>query len=389
MTIVMAVALGALPVHYAVPFRWKRACLLLASVAGFCGVFSLATMAYVAPIALAMIAVTYLPVRWIVRAGILCGCAVLFGLARAGVIRLPIAVPDAVWPVLGTMLMFRLVIYMYELKHAKAADSPLDATSYFCLLPNACFLHFPVVDYRAFRSGYFAAPIGELQSAGLRFMTRGVFHLLAYRLVYHKLIAPVDEVDSPGKLALYFVANYLLYLRVSGQFHIACGLLHLFGHKLPETHHNYLLASSFTDYWRRINIYWKDFMVRVIFNPVVFSLKRKPQPLALAVATVAVFVATWLLHGYQSFWLRGHWTISIPDALFWGILGVLVLVNVQLEARGRGMKRAPLPFARVRRGLSTAATFVTITVLWSVWSSPSIEAWLDLVRRGLFGAART
>ncbi len=101
----------------------------------------------------------------------------------------------------------------------------------------------------------------------------------------------------------------------------------------PETHHNYLLATGFTDYWRRINIYWKDFMVRLFFNPVVFRLKRWPQPAALAAGTVVVFVATWLLHAYQWYWLRGSWGFSVPDALFWGILGVLVLVNVQLDAR--------------------------------------------------------
>ena len=131
------------------------------------------------------------------------------------------------------------------------------------------------------------------------------------------------------------MCNYLLYLQVSGQFHIACGMLHLYGFQLPETHHNYLLATGFTDYWRRINIYWKDFMVRLFFNPVVFRLKRWPQPAALAVATVVVFLATWLLHAYQSFWLRGSWGFSVPDALFWGILGVMVLVNVQLDARRR------------------------------------------------------
>ena len=92
-----------------------------------------------------------------------------------------------------------------------------------------------------------------------------------------------------ASLSCYLVCNYLLYLQVSGQFHIACGMLHLYGFQLPETHHNYLLATGFTDYWRRINIYWKDFMVRLFFNPVVFRLKRWPQPAALAAGTVAVF----------------------------------------------------------------------------------------------------
>jgi hypothetical protein len=129
---------------------------------------------------------------------------------------------------------------------------------------------------------------------------------------------------------------------------------------------------------------------------VVFRLKRWPQPAALAAATVAVFVATWLLHAYQSFWLRGTWGFSIPDAVFWGVLGVLVLINVQLDARRSATKaRAPRkrddePEPRsvaIRsmavRSLKVAATFATITLLWSLWNSPSLAAWLDLLSRGL------
>ena len=82
--------------------------------------------------------------------------------------------------------------------------------------------------------------------------------------------------------------------------------------------------------------------MRIVFNPVVFRLKRRPQPVALAAATAVVFLVTWLLHAYQSFWLRGVWGFGVPDALFWGILGVLVLVNVQLDARrGRGRAAGP------------------------------------------------
>jgi hypothetical protein len=142
-------------------------------------------------------------------------------------------------------------------------------------------------------------------------------------------------------------------------------------------------------------------MVRLFFNPVVFRLKRWPQPAAFAVATVTVFVATWLLHAYQSFWLRGSWGFSGPDAMFWGVLGVLVLLSVQLEARRSGNRNRGERAARVRgsaaeapgsglkplliRGLKTVGTFATIALLWSLWSSPSVEAWLDLLHRGLRG----
>ena len=81
------------------------------------------------------------------------------------------------------------------------------------------------------------------------------------------------------------------------------------------------------------------------------------------------------------------------------MLGLLVLVNVQLDVR-RSLNRAA---ARVRartdvavsgwadmrllaiRGFKTGATFTTIALLWSLWSSPSLTAWLNMMHRGLFG----
>ncbi len=210
------------------------------------------------------------------------------------------------------------------------------------------------------------------------------------------LIAP-GEVQGLEDLIGHVVSNYLLYLHVSGQFHMACGMLHLFGYQLPETHHRYLLATSFTDYWRRINIYWKDFMVRIVFNPVVFRLKRWPQPVALAAATAVVFLATWLLHAYQSFWLRGGWGFTRPDALFWGILGGLVAINVQLDARrhparrgtGRGRSRRRRQSLRPRAGRAgredrrhvrhDRAVVVALV-------EPQPGAWLDMLGRGLRGS---
>jgi alginate O-acetyltransferase complex protein AlgI len=124
---------------------------------------------------------------------------------------------------------------------------------------------------------------------------------------------------------------------------------------------------------------------------VVFRLKRWPQPVALAVATSIVFLATWLLHAYQSFWLRGSWGFSVTDGLFWGILGALVLVNVQLDARRSRSRsssdRAAQPKRRLAiSSLKVAGTFATVTVLWSLWCSPSVSAWLDMIHRGIYGS---
>jgi alginate O-acetyltransferase complex protein AlgI len=388
-------SIGALPFHYLAPYRWKKPLFAAISIGGLFWVFGTEVGAIVLGLASAVIGICSLRVSWTARAAGLATLAAALAALRSQ--TWITAIPSTVWPVLATLFMFRAIIYMYELKHAKAPETLADTVGYFFMLPNFSFMHFPVVDYRTFQRGYFASDVHAIQRRGLEMMFRGTIHLLCYRLVYHELLIPAADVQGFRALAGYLVCNYLLYLRVSGQFHMACGMLHLFGHQLPETHHHYLLATGFTDYWRRINIYWKDFMVRVFFNPVVFRLKRWPQPAALAAATLVVFLATWGLHAYQSFWLRGTWGFSVPDALFWGILGLLVLINVQLDAR-RGGNRAGRR-TRVRaaagedrrielmplavRGLKTVGTFATIAVLWSLWSSPSLMAWLELFHRGL------
>ncbi len=382
--ILVALAAGTLPVHYLLPLRWKKPFFVGVSLGGLVAVFGLEMIWTVLPVAAVLIGVCFLPLAWWFRAGLIAALAAALALARAGW-WVPLDVPATVWPVLGTMFMFRMIVFLYELKHAEKPEKPIDALSYFFLLPNYCFLHFPVVDYRTFLRGYFAADIHAIQRRGLVMMTRGTVHLLLYRLVYHNLLIAPGAVRDPLHLLQFVVCNYFLYLRVSGQFHMACGMLHLFGFQLPETHHHYFLATGFTDYWRRINIYWKDFMIRVVFNPVVFRLKRRPRGLALAVATLAVFVTTWALHAYQAFWLRGRWGFSVPDALFWGVLGALVLINVQIDARAvRRVKGADRTArGRIVRALKVAGTFTTLALLWSLWSSSSVGAWVGMFRRAI------
>jgi D-alanyl-lipoteichoic acid acyltransferase DltB (MBOAT superfamily) len=290
-------------------------------------------------------------------------------------------VPFQFWPVFGAIFMFRLVIYVYDLRHAKGRPSLPDYLSYFFLLPNYYFLLFPVVDYQTFKASYYRRDINDVAQRGVAWIARGAFQLLLYRLIYH-LKPPTNEPDaitSFGALVTTMVMTYLLYLRVSGQFHIIVGLLHLFGYDLPETHRRYLLAHSLTDFWRRINIYWKDFMVKLVYFPVYFRLRRTGDTRAQIIATSAVFMTTWLLHSYQWFWLRGEWLFTWPDTMFWGILGALVIVNVLIDAR-RGQKRVVTGWkGHTLRGVQIACTFSVITTLWFLWNASSLPEWLDVM----------
>ena len=53
------------------------------------------------------------------------------------------AVPAVVWPVLGALFMFRMMIYLYDLRQAKQRPSLQEYLAYFYPLPNFYFLLFP------------------------------------------------------------------------------------------------------------------------------------------------------------------------------------------------------------------------------------------------------
>ena len=63
-------------------------------------------------------------------------------------------------------------------------------------------------------------------------MFRGVVQLLLYRVVYQFAPLDVSKLSSPLDAAGFMLGMYLLYLRISGTFHLIVGLLHMFGFNL-------------------------------------------------------------------------------------------------------------------------------------------------------------
>jgi hypothetical protein len=250
-----------------------------------------------------MIVLSHLPVAWPARIGLLLAVGVALGFARAG--AFPVPWTGAIWPIFGSMFMFRLVAYLYDLRHQKGPVEWTRAFAYFLLLPNVAFPLFPVVDYATFKRTHYDRPALDIYRQGVAWMLRGVVQLLLYRIIYERLVLSPRDVVTLGDFVQYAVSTYGLYLKVSGQFHLIVGILHLFGFRLPETHRFFYLASSFSDYWRRVNIYWKDFMMKVVFYPTFFISKKWGERLGLGAAVAAVFLVSWSTHSYQWFWILG------------------------------------------------------------------------------------
>lgn len=389
----LAMAAVAFVIHHAIPARHR-----MTAFAAFCGMalvfvlghsstpwsagLALGRTGVLLAVAALLVVICLLPINYWARAGLLAAAGVAVALFRTNAVG-----PETllvVWPVLAGLVMFRIIVYLYECSAMKARPAPAETAAYFLLFPNICAGLFPVIGFKAFQRSHYARNELAIYQRGAQLIVRGLTHLLAYRIVQQLFTLRPEDVASGRDLIQFVLANSFLYLKVSGQFHLFIGFLALFGFDLPDANHRYFLASSFTDYWRRVNIYWKDFILKVFYYPAYFRLRSLGEGWALAMATLWAFAVTWVLHLYQTFWLKGEFSVTWPDILFWSILGVLVLLNSLWEMRrGRLRKLASGSYSvRTALGLAlrTAATFACISVLWSLWSTPTLSLWLSLWR---------
>ncbi|MCB1677428.1 MAG: hypothetical protein KDI16_01955 [Halioglobus sp.] len=377
---VFVLVIAGFCVHYFLPFAWRIHWFLALSIASIFLVFGWTNALWMILIGCGLIFLCHVPIAYRYRIALIAAAAVVLGTLRTSSIALPFSA--AVWPILGSMFMYRMIVYLYDLKHDRVPLGLSHRLAYFFMLPNVCFPLFPVVDSNNFRRLYYSEERHATYQTGVVWITRGIIHLLLYRYVYYYLtVAPADVVNA-GSLIQFLVANFLLYLRVSGLFHLVIGLLHLFGFALPETHKLYYLSSSFTDFWRRINIYWKDFMMKVFYYPVYFRLKRFGSTSALVWSTLLVFLLTWMLHSYQWFWLRGSFPIEWQDGVFWGLLAVVVVINSVWEINTRRSRALGAVRWYSKRSLGKSVriilVFASICSMWSLWTCESMEEWLDM-----------
>ncbi len=374
---VMLLGAAGFFVHALLPLRYRLPFFTLLSLAAIIVAFGARDGASLIVLGLVLIAICHLPARMAVRVLLLLGIGVLFAIWRMEFLPAPWSV--AIWPILASMFMFRLMLYVRALRHGKMPPTTAQTLAYFFMLPNVCFPLYPVIDYETFIRTYYDRDASRIYATGVRWLVRGMLHLILYRFVYLHLTRDPAGLRTVGDLVQFLLATFLLYLRVSGQFHLIAGVLHLFGFRLPETHRLYYLASSFTDFWRRINIYWKDLMMKLVYYPTYFQLRRRGETMALVVSTSVVFLATWFLHSYQWFWLRGGFSLEPQDALFWGILGGLVVFASLREIKHTPRRRlGRSPAWSLSLAMRRGSVFATICVLWSLWSAESLPAWLTM-----------
>ena len=373
---ILPLIFGGFLVHAWLPMKWRLPFFVGLTLAAIWILFGWIAGSWLIGIGLALIGICHLPIpKWIRVSIIVVASAILIAFRASW---LETSWSPAIIAILGSMFMFRLALYLYDMDNEKKKATLWERLAYFFMLPNTVFPFYPIVDYIIFRRSYYNNDAISIYQKGVLWMLRGAIHLILYRVVYYYYTPAVEDVQGLEGVILFIISAYMLYLRVSGLFHLIIGIMCLFGFNLPETHKHYFLASSFNDYWRRINIYWKDFMMKLFFYPVYMRTRSWGPVNALVFSTFIVFAFTWLLHSYQWFWLQGDFPLTTVDGVYWGVLGVFVAINSVWETKAGKKKQLTKKWqwgATLGLTFKVVATFVFLSIMWSFWSSESVGEW--------------
>ena len=114
------VAVAGFAVHAFLPLRLRLPFFLVLSLAGMALVLGFVNAAWLVAVGLVLIGMCHLPIAFWTRIALILAVAAVL-IAQRGQ-WLPAPWPEAIWPILGSMFMFRLIVYLYDLRHEQGAS---------------------------------------------------------------------------------------------------------------------------------------------------------------------------------------------------------------------------------------------------------------------------
>lgn len=291
---------------------------------------------------------------------------------RIGFVNLPF-IPLAV-PVVGSMIMFRYVLMLYEHHYEKPESTWIQKFTYLILPPALAFPLFPIVDYKSFLRNHHPQDSSVIKT-GLTRIAAGLIFMMSFRILYLYFIPGYVEVHDALSVFTYTICNYLYILNVFGVMWIAVGYLGILGFDLPPVFNYVFLIDNFRDIWRRINVYWRDFMVKLVYYPLYFNLRKKTKA-AILITSLTTLTISAMLHGWQWFWLQGTFVLHAPGIIFWFVIGLVISINLAMQ---NPIGQAPKTLSPAIRALRITGMFLFMCIMWSLWNSSSIDEWIHLL----------
>ncbi len=299
-------------------------------------------------------------------------------LLRSDILYMPSV--NLVIPFAASVLIFRVILLLYESKYNGIHNNHWLNLAYLFSFNHLFFLLGPVVDYKIFVRSFQAVNARENTNRAFWFLFSGAFLFILHRI--STAIFATDAVTDLNTLIPFLIGNYLVVLKIVATLTFAVGCITLFGFQLPNPFGLFLFADSFKSYWRKVNIYWREFMMKLIYYPVYFELRKKSS-YAFFIALFSTFIFSWFFHWYQKTWITGIISSTSTDFLFWLALGLLVAFTSNAQNVSVDNKGLEKTFSQnLLKGCKVLLVFTVMSVLWLLWKSESLADFFFILSKG-------
>lgn len=287
-------------------------------------------------------------------------------------------------PFLASILMFKVIIALYEFKYNNTvADKPA-SRSYFFSFQQLFFPVMPIVDHKHFLNGRDQKQVFFNQDKAVTQFVTGIFLFSIYKIVNQEFSPSVYNISNSADLMLYIISKSIILFKLVGVFIFSVGFFSMFDINLPSSFGFFPLASTFRDYWKDVNRFWRDFILKIIYYPLFFKLKKSKFIGKGILLIVITFMSSCFFHFYQLYWSTGYFKFKMTDVLYWLLLGLLVFYSgYRFEKQ---MNQPPVKesgfLTFVRRSFSVLFVQVVMNFLFFIWTTESIGEVVFLIKQG-------
>ncbi len=333
-----------------VPAAYKRSYMLLMSVCTAPILIPWQTLAVMPVIAVGLHflvrAKLSSKVKWIA----LLAFWVLFFLAWRGHLK-ALLVPRQmhVFAVVAFLALFlKSVYYLFEktnLLAGKPDERPL-IKLFLYLFAGPFFLvpyHIKPIGYAYLNHQFLARKRTRIARDGVIIFAMGLLYLVVRTYLFSHWLdwqGPYTIQENaaaiPGwQVLLFSHYNFVkIFLELAGNVYLIVGLWRMFGFDLKADFHFPFFAKNLLEHWRRWNIYNRDFVVAMVFNPVLLKTGRKIGKYAayMLACLLCFFVGLGIVvHLIPITFYRGNMHFAYPILVRSALLGVLTGFNIWLN----------------------------------------------------------
>jgi len=245
-----------------------------------------------------------------------------------------------------------------------------------------CAIKVEPVGFLVLQRGFREEFSPSLFKAGTRQMALGFLYLTIQGYAFRSGLIPTqaaladaaDELNALTALAGCHLQLLNLFLVVAGHIHIAMGMMRVLGFDIPQGSDRPYEARNVLDLWKRWNTYYRDYLLTLVYYPVVIALKKKPY-IAIATAGLLTFLFSGFSHALANTipnpsgvtplgFLRMH-QVFLAQGCF-VIVWMLLTASKRKDRASRGAAGAKAPArlfgAKIFVAVSVAVTLTVMAV---------------------------